>query len=190
MRQADFRCKAIRDNAAEIAFYPAPCDMSHAVEIFLAEQFYNRFVIGRVGLHNLFDKCQAVYPIQFYLRHFFHKEPDKRIAVGMQTIGSHSKHGIPFINGGTVDDVAFFYDPGNAGGQYVDTCIDDQRLYGGLTSHKRAFVVPAGLGNSFYQCFDGILFCISADDGVQNGQRPGTHDHNIVHQMIDHVVAD
>ena len=60
--------------------------MSHAVEIFLAEQFFNRFVIGRVGLHNLFDKCQAVYPIQFYLKHFFHKEPDKRIAVGMQTI--------------------------------------------------------------------------------------------------------
>ena len=70
LRQADFRRKAIRDNAAEIAFYPTPCDMSHAVEIFLAEQFLNRFVIGRVGLHDLFDKCQAVYTIQLLLRHF------------------------------------------------------------------------------------------------------------------------
>lgn len=56
MGKADLRCKAIGDNAAEIAFYAAACDMGHAMESFPAEQTLNRFIIGGVGLHCVDDQ--------------------------------------------------------------------------------------------------------------------------------------
>ena len=164
--------------------------MGHGMKKLPFHRFLHRFIVRCVRLHDLLNKGQALDPFQLDLRHPLHHQPDKRISVGVQSIGCGCQNHFPFPDRAPINNSLLFHNPCNARGEHVSSRIHHLRLNGCLSAHKGTLIFPAGIGNSLYQRMDRILFRVSADDGIQHGKRLCSHHDDVIDQVVDHIMTD
>ena len=164
--------------------------MGHAVNTAVSHYAFQRFIVRRVGLHDLFYKCHTLHLFQFDLRHPVHEHTDKGIAVGVQPVRCKGQHRVPLFHDGAVNDPVLLHYAGNAGGEHIYPLFHHGRLYACLPSHQGTFILPAGIRYPFDQSTDGVFLRVSAHDRIQHGKRFCPHDSNVIDQMIYHIMAD
>ena len=108
----------------------------------------------------------------------------------MQTVGSERQNLIAGLNGAAVDDVVLIDDADDAGGQHVEAIGDYAGLHRGLAAGQGAALLAAGVGQGCDEVVDDSTLHSAAYDDVLDRNRLGTHDDNIVDEVVDHVVAD
>ena len=108
----------------------------------------------------------------------------------MKSVGCDCQDCVAFLDRGAVDDLGSFNDARDARSEDVNSVINDERLDRGLAADKRAVVVAACIRDSFDKSLDSVLFCVTADDGIEDSEGLCTHDDDVIYQMVDHVMTD
>src|SRR3989344_1886597 len=114
----------------------------------------------------------------------------ERKAIRMQSMGGKTEDQVSFGDLRSIDDFGTLYDADYICDKNVSTGLKNTRLFRGFSADEGTSLFLTSLRESIHNFYNHCLLQFSANDCILNVEREGTHDRNVIYQMIDGIEAN
>jgi len=191
--EVDYGAHALRNDAGEIFCDAAAGDVGHAADDFCSGELFDDGEVAAVGAHEggaglILELVDVL--LWAVLGDFEEELAGEGVAVGVEAVGGQADEDVAYLNGVAGDDLVAGDGADDGAGEVVLVVGVEAGHLGGFAADEGAAVGAAGFAEALDDGLDGRLIEFAGGEVVEEEERAGALNGDVVDAVVDEVLAD